>query len=142
MYTPSTKHVKPAGFVVKENGQKTKNKLGDVDNDFLNEQNRGPRIGSLSEDADSCHSISQDIVIKRGNYNLDDFSINHEQAMFFVIKSYSEDDIHKSIKYNVWASTPNGNQRLDNAFQSAKSQKSACPIFLFFSVCIFIYPIV
>jgi hypothetical protein len=55
-----------------------------------------------------------------------------------MIKSYSEDDVHKGIKYNVWASTPNGNNKLDAAFHEAqilmKEQGKRCPIFLFFSV--------
>lgn len=53
---------------------------------------------------------------------------------FFVIKSYSEDDIHKSIKYNVWASTQNGNKKLDAAYQEAQQKSGGCPIFLLFSV--------
>ncbi|TVU48324.1 hypothetical protein EJB05_07957, partial [Eragrostis curvula] len=60
--------------------------------------------------------------------------VQYDAAKFFVIKSYSEDDIHKSIKYNVWASTTNGNKKLDAAYQEAQSKGSACPIFLFFSV--------
>jgi hypothetical protein len=55
-----------------------------------------------------------------------------------MIKSYSEDDIHKGIKYNVWASTPNGNNKLDAAFHDAqaltKEKGTKCPVFLFFSV--------
>jgi len=52
-------------------------------------------------------------------------------ARFFVIKSYSEDDIHKSIKYNIWASTDSGNRKLDAAY---KQSASLGPIYLFFSV--------
>jgi len=32
-------------------------------------------------------------------------------ARFFIIKSYSEDDVHKSIKYGIWASTDTGTAR-------------------------------
>lgn len=150
-----------SGFSAKENGQswigndklKARNKLGaGGDIDFLNEQNRGPRTsnhkaawesgsdaaGVFSADDGNSHTISPDIDIKREDYNLDDFPTKYDHALFFVIKSYSEDDIHKSIKYNVWASTPNGNQRLDNAFQVAQGKMeekgSKCPVFLFFSV--------
>ncbi|KAI3878834.1 hypothetical protein MKX03_013974, partial [Papaver bracteatum] len=46
--------------------------------------------------------------------------------------------MHKSIKYNVWSSTPNGNKRLENAYEDAQrisaGKPSGCPIFLFFSV--------
>eukprot|EP01116_Phalansterium_solitarium_P019864 TRINITY_DN5701_c0_g1_i1.p2 TRINITY_DN5701_c0_g1~~TRINITY_DN5701_c0_g1_i1.p2 ORF type:complete len:591 (+),score=211.35 TRINITY_DN5701_c0_g1_i1:91-1863(+) len=52
-------------------------------------------------------------------------------AKFFVIKSYSEDDVHKSIKYNIWASTDTGNRRLDQAW---KEYHEKGPIYLFFSV--------
>ncbi|XP_010257810.1 PREDICTED: YTH domain-containing family protein 2-like [Nelumbo nucifera] len=44
------------------------------------------------------------------------------------------DDVHKSIKYNVWASTPNGNKKLDVAYQEAQEKPDGCPVFLFFSV--------
>ncbi|KAJ0977289.1 hypothetical protein J5N97_012763 [Dioscorea zingiberensis] len=55
-----------------------------------------------------------------------------------MIKSYSEDDIHRSIKYSVWSSTPNGNKKLDDAYRNADAESRVngkrCPIFLFFSV--------
>ena len=34
-----------------------------------------------------------------------------KSARFFIIKSYSEDDVHKSIKYGIWASTDTGTAR-------------------------------
>jgi len=48
-----------------------------------------------------------------------------------VVKSYSEDDIHRSIKYEIWCSTEHGNKRLDGAF---KEREARGPVFLFFSV--------
>ena len=51
------------------------------------------------------------------------------QARFFVIKSFTEDDVHKSLKHEIWSSTTYGNQRLDKAFQEARG-----PVYLFFSV--------
>jgi len=68
--------------------------------------------------------------LKDRNVNPDKFDTNPTNARFFVIKSYSADDVHKSIKYNVWASTKHGNKRLDQAFKEAKG----APIYLFFSV--------
>lgn len=41
-----------------------------------------------------------------------------ENSQFFVIKALSEEDIHKGIKYNLWCSTKNGNQTLNNAFKN------------------------
>ena len=59
------------------------------------------------------------------------FDPNPKYARFFIIKSYSEDDVHKSIKYGVWASTDAGNRRLDAAYRETCTKG---PIFLFFSV--------
>lgn len=55
----------------------------------------------------------------------------HSNARYFIIKSYSEDDIHRSIKYSVWTSTEHGNRRLNEAF---KEQMKVGPIYLIFSV--------
>jgi hypothetical protein len=49
-------------------------------------------------------------------YNPIEFNTSPKAARFFVIKSYSEDDIHRSIKYNIWCSTEHGNRRLDSAY--------------------------
>ena len=54
-----------------------------------------------------------------------------EQARYFVIKSYTEDDVHKSLKYEIWSSTDPGNKRLDKAFKETAGRG---PIYLFFSV--------
>ncbi|XP_047314788.1 YTH domain-containing protein ECT4 [Impatiens glandulifera] len=78
------------------------------------------------------------IIIQKDEYNKDDFQVDYIHAKFFVIKSYSEDDVHKSIKYKVWSSTPNGNKKLEISFQDAERIASGhprgCPVFLFFSV--------
>ncbi|KAK6915932.1 YTH domain [Dillenia turbinata] len=78
------------------------------------------------------------IPVQRDQYNLPDFQIEFDDAKFFVIKSYSEDDIHKSIKYDVWSSTVNGNKKLDAAFHDSEIKKRETgtrhPIFLFYSV--------
>ena len=60
-------------------------------------------------------------------YNRVDFPTSHDHAIFFVIKSYSEDDVHKSIKYRVWSSTPNGNKRLDGAYHDAQHRAVGSP---------------
>lgn len=49
----------------------------------------------------------------------------------FIIKSYSEDDIHRSIKYSIWCSTEHGNKRLDAAYRSLNGKG---PLYLLFSV--------
>jgi len=82
-------------------------------------------------------------------------------AKFYVIKSFGEDDVHKSIKYNLWCSTERGNRKLDEAFNESKRVNAAniandanlngrksekqqeidsrdtvrgCPVYMFFSV--------
>lgn len=78
------------------------------------------------------------ITIFMDQYNKGDFPVDYVNAKFFVIKSYSEDDVHKSIKYNVWSSTLNGNKKLDGAYEDAQrvvaGDSGHCPIFFFFSV--------
>ncbi|XP_039590773.1 YTH domain-containing family protein 1 isoform X1 [Polypterus senegalus] len=65
------------------------------------------------------------------SYNPKDFDWNIKNARVFIIKSYSEDDIHRSIKYSIWCSTEHGNKRLDNAFRTMNNKG---PVYLLFSV--------
>ncbi|KAE8703392.1 YTH domain-containing family protein 1 [Hibiscus syriacus] len=114
--------------------------------DTLGEQNRGPRTNRLKNEFTvkayttkaGNIDVEGNIVICTDQYNKDDFPIDYVDAKFFVVKSYSEDDVHKSIKYNVWSSTPNGNKKLGRAFEDAQKiaagKPSGCPVFLFFSV--------
>ncbi|CAN6358197.1 unnamed protein product [Urochloa humidicola] len=99
----------------------------------------GPRANKLNNT--SASSPVKDIIsplVCRDQFNRSDFSVQYKQAKFFMIKSYSEDDIHEGIKYNVWASTANGNNKLDAAYHDAqilmKENGEKCPVFLFFSV--------
>ena len=82
----------------------------------------------------SSHPILENLR-SANEYNPKSFDMSPKYARYFVIKSFSEDDIHRSIKYEIWCSTDHGNKRLDSAY---KAQKSATqgqgPIFLFFSV--------
>ncbi|BGP14026.1 hypothetical protein JCM10213v2_001964 [Rhodosporidiobolus nylandii] len=70
------------------------------------------------------------LVAKKG-YNPGVFDLRPQNARFFVIKSYTEEDVHKSLKYEIWASTDLGNKRLDRAFRESADKG---PIYLFFSV--------
>ncbi|KAI4385335.1 hypothetical protein MLD38_003375 [Melastoma candidum] len=120
--------------------------------DGLNELNRGPRAKDTKNEKSSTPAVSAKfqslpsngtiqegeskgcVVPEINQYNKVDFPEEYTDAKFFVIKSYSEDDVHKSIKYNVWASTPSGNKKLDAAYREAQEKPSGCPVFLFFSV--------
>ncbi|KAF7986524.1 hypothetical protein HWV62_26228 [Athelia sp. TMB] len=70
-------------------------------------------------------------LIAAKGYNPSAFDIRPSYARFFVIKSYTEDDVHKSLKYEIWSSTDPGNKRLDKAFKECAGRG---PIYLFFSV--------
>ncbi|XP_052724667.1 YTH domain-containing protein ECT2 isoform X6 [Vigna angularis] len=109
--------------------------------DILSEQNRGPRASKLKNQilaeknsVDNGKNSASTAKFQNESLNRSDFAIDYKDAKFFVIKSYSEDNVHKSIKYGVWASTPNGNRKLDAAYRQAMEKQEACPIFLFFSV--------
>lgn len=101
------------------------------------DRNRGPRASKPKGNntisvADSKNDVTSRLDIEL--YNRPDFVTTYDNAKFFVIKSFSEDNVHKSIKYGVWASTPLGNRKLDAAYQEAKEASTTCPVFLFFSV--------
>ena len=72
-----------------------------------------------------------DTLRSQNEYNPRSFDVDCKNARFFVIKSFSEDDIHRSIKYEIWCSTDHGNKRLDAAYKERQGKGS---IYLFFSV--------
>ena len=124
---------------------------GNENLDGLSELNKGPRAGRFrnqvfgpnitlavrGQSLPANLNVQDSTVIpEKEQYNKSDFPETYSDAKFFIIKSYSEDDIHKSIKYNVWASTPHGNKKLDAAYQESKEKTNGCPVFLFFSVSI------
>ncbi|KAI3448351.1 hypothetical protein Pfo_005016 [Paulownia fortunei] len=105
----------------------------------VTELTRGPRADNRNNSSKLPSEVEQlAFAIDRNKYNLQEFQTEYDSAKFYVIKSYSEDDIHKCIKYDVWSSTPNGNKKLDAAFCEADTKTSEagikCPVFLFFSV--------
>lgn len=77
------------------------------------------------------HPVLDELRVKN-DYNPVEFDLSAPGARFFVIKSYSEDDIHRSIKYEIWCSTEHGNKRLDAAYREREREGGA--VFLFFSV--------
>ena len=76
-----------------------------------------------------CSKYRHLIDINQRNAKLIE-SIN-PNCKFFVIKSFSEEDVHKSIKYNVWSSSKDGNLTLSNAFRITEENKGN--VYLFFS---------
>ncbi|XWS55317.1 hypothetical protein CRYUN_Cryun10bG0164600 [Craigia yunnanensis] len=134
----SPMNYRPKGRAWNQNDRYKKSNR-DVDFEKASELTRGPRACNRTAPLDS--SVKKEdlgLTLYKDIYNLLDFQTEYENAKFFVIKSYSEDDVHKSMKYDVWSSTPNGNRKLDAAFHEAETRESEtgtkCPIFLFFSV--------
>ncbi|KPM06745.1 hypothetical protein QR98_0052230 [Sarcoptes scabiei] len=103
------------------------NKISDEEN-VIN--NKKPDEVVDPEDDDLSEMLLKKLCVEN-NYNPEEFNLDLENARFFIIKSFSEDDIHRSIKYSIWCSTPYGNKRLDTAF---RQQEENGPIYLFFSV--------
>lgn len=140
------------GWVVVDNKYKSRGHgYGNENRDGLNELNRGPRaksfrnhkeFGAVTQTAEGLNlplseSNRDENLLQipdREQYNKEDFPEEYSDAKFFVIKSFSEDDVHKSIKYSVWTSTPNGNKKLDAAYKQGKENPGDCPVFLLFSV--------
>ncbi|KAK6121349.1 hypothetical protein DH2020_044921 [Rehmannia glutinosa] len=104
----------------------------------VTELTRGPRADNKNKNPSKLPSEVEQLAIDRSKYNLQEFQTEYDSAKFYVIKSYGEYDVHKSIKYDVWSSTPNGNKKLDVAFCEAEAKTKEtgvkCPVFLFFSV--------
>ena len=98
------------------------------------QQSSGVGGGGLTRSTANKSSSQSEVVgrLKAENkYNPSEMALNMTNARFFVIKSYAEDDIHRSIKYSIWTSTEHGNRRLDQAF---REQKGKGHIYLLYSV--------
>lgn len=140
----------PANYAFTNEGTRQGFQNGRLLNKPTSELNMGPRTSkpktqlkspiSLKAFTNKAGIINSDgtIVLNPDDYNKDDFPVDYPDAKFFIIKSYSEDDVHKSIKYNVWSSTISGNKKLNNAYEEAQKlsvgKPRKCPVFLFFSV--------
>ncbi|PWN24615.1 YTH-domain-containing protein, partial [Jaminaea rosea] len=57
---------------------------------------------------------------------------------FLVIKSFTEEDVHRSIRHGIWASTDKGNQRLNRVYsdcqRDADQRGEPATVYLFFSI--------
>lgn len=70
--------------------------------------------------------------------NMATFSTDFEDALHFIIKSFSDENVYRSVQHGVWASTPHGNKKLNEAYEDAQrravGKAKGCPVFLYFSV--------
>jgi hypothetical protein len=90
------------------------------------------RDGNSARGVQNKLDLSLHPHLNPANYNPKNFNCEPENARYFIIKSYSEDDIHRSIKYSIWCSTNHGNKRLDEAYRQQQAKNGQ--LFLFFSV--------
>lgn len=90
----------------------------------------GVGMGVPSELGPESHPVLDKLRASH-SYNPKDFEWSLKNGRVFIIKSYSEDDIHRSIKYSIWCSTEHGNKRLDSAYRAMNSKG---PVYLLFSV--------
>lgn len=74
-----------------------------------------PEIYNIQQKFSSPYTI---IEVKKG-------------SIYFIIKSFNIENIHKSIKYGVWSTTYSGNIIFDKAFALAQSR--GAEVYLFFS---------
>lgn len=140
-YKPNTStNYRPNGRVSSVNDRfLLSDKIRSGESEMSMEMTRGPR-GRYSNPLLQSSAVKDELAITicRDQYNLSDFQTEYETAKFYVIKSFNEDDVHKGVKYNVWTSTPNGNEKLHAAFLDAeaklKQTGTMYPVFLFFSV--------
>ncbi|XP_011684124.2 YTH domain-containing family protein 1 [Strongylocentrotus purpuratus] len=89
-----------------------------------------PITGVPGQKSDTDHPVLEKLR-SINDYNPTDFTLDLKNSRIFIIKSYSEDDIHRSIKYGIWCSTEHGNKRLDAAMRERQSKG---PVYLIYSV--------
>jgi hypothetical protein len=120
---------------INNNGFKN-NRFNNNNNSNLNQNRQNYMQSQTSKhndmDMEQLEQQENSLMTKyQHQYNPKEFNLVPKGARFFVIKSYSEDDVHRSIKYNIWCSTEHGNRRLDQAFREREGKG---PVYLFFSV--------
>ena len=57
------------------------------------------------------------------NHNIEEKirDMTSENSVIYIIKSFTEEDIHKAIKYKIWSSTNYGNNKLNTEFKENKN---------------------
>jgi len=90
----------------------------------------GPPVPLVPVETNGSHPVLDELKSSNDYNPRGDFE--PKNARFFVVKSYSEDDIHRSIKYEIWCSTEHGNKRLDLAWREREAKGGS--VYLFFSV--------
>ena len=94
---------------------------------FHNSYNKNNSLDRIKKYISKTYPYLIDINSKNSNILKE---INTD-CKFFIIKSFEEEDIHKSIKYGIWSSSKTGNKTLSEAFNITKERSSF--VYLFFS---------
>jgi hypothetical protein len=69
--------------------------------------------------------------VNDSNFDVESISPN---AQFYILRSGNDDNIHKAIKYHIWATTANGKSVLKQAWQDFEQKGLTPEIYLVFSV--------
>eukprot|EP00112_Aurelia_sp_Birch-Aquarium-sp1_P007670 Seg1838.4 transcript_id=Seg1838.4/GoldUCD/mRNA.D3Y31 product="YTH domain-containing family protein 2" protein_id=Seg1838.4/GoldUCD/D3Y31 len=101
-------------------------------NNSGNGQSDGGSVSNSGEMPKDSSPLLRELWAKN-NFNPKELNLDFKNARFFIIKSYSEDDIFRSIKYSIWTSTEHGNRRLNEAFKEQQKAGNS-PIYMLFSV--------
>lgn len=65
--------------------------------------------------------------------NPEEFDLSAQKARFFVIRTYSLDDVQRSIKYGIWCTSQDGHKVLDKAYRE-RMKKRKGKVYLFFTI--------
>lgn len=74
-------------------------------------------------------------LIFESSVGMNDINFNLHKihdAVFYILRSTCDDDIHKAIKYGMWTSTHRNNVMLNEVYKKCK--KKGIPLYLFFTV--------
>lgn len=115
--------------VISQMPEETRKEIQDTNMAALKLQNRLSAISIGSPDLALTHQASSMLSVTSPPSN----------SRFFIIKSYTEEDIHKAVKYGVWSSTAQGNMILDAAYKDIEqfrrdNENKEAELYLFFSV--------
>lgn len=85
----------------------------------------------------SLPSYEDESVLRDKIPSLKYFNLNHAvneftNAVFYVIRSKKTDDIHKAVKYGVWTSSPQNNNKIRDSFnQKSKTEGNVFFVFTY-----------
>ena len=76
------------------------------------------RLTNVYDEINSTHRLVERLQLEL-EVNGPDLKIP-KRARYFIIKSFTEEDVHRAVKYKMWCSTYYGNRRLESAYDNMK----------------------